>query len=183
MSENDTAGAIQALETERLRLRRLTVDDAATLHRIHHEPGVWTYYTGTPPATAADERAQIESHLARQQHPEFGFRAVVLRQTGEMVGLCGLLSQVVDGQVEAEIAYMLSPRFWGRGLASEAARAVRDRAFQSLRCSHLISLIHPENLPSKRVALAVGMAHIKDTLFRGLPVEVYRVARPEPSKS
>jgi RimJ/RimL family protein N-acetyltransferase len=110
------------VKTERLTLRRLTLDDAPALLRIYHEPGVWTYYSGSPPATVDEERAQIERHLAGQRHPEFGFRAAILPETGELIGRCGLLSQGVDGQTETEIAYLLSPRFWGRGLASEAAR-------------------------------------------------------------
>jgi RimJ/RimL family protein N-acetyltransferase len=167
------------LTSQRLQLRRLTVDDAAALHRIHHEPGVWAFYTGQPPATAEDERAMIEQHLARHPDPEEGFRAVILRQTGEFIGLCGLLAQEVDGQPEHELAYVLSPRFWGRGLAAEAARRVRDFAFAHLHCARLVALIRPDNLASKRVAIATGLRFQRTVRFRDIEVEVYCIAKTE----
>jgi ribosomal-protein-alanine N-acetyltransferase len=165
------------LTTKRLTLRRLIADDAAVLHRIHHEPGVWTYFIGQPPATVDQERAYLEAHLAHYSQQGFGFRAMILRETGELIGRCGLLSQVVEGQAETEVAYLLSPRFWGQGLASEAARRIRDHAFETLGCLRLVSLIHPDNHPSKRVALATGMKYVRNVSFKGVDVAQYDIER------
>ena len=165
------------LTTERLTLRHLEFSDAVTLHHIHHEAGVWEYFTGSPPTSADGERAHIERQLAFYREHGFGFWATVLRETGELIGRCGLLSQVVDGRAETEIADLLYPRFWGRGLASEAVRSIRDYAFQSLRCSRLVSLIHPDNVASKRVATAAGLAYDRNTRFKYMCVEVYCVER------
>jgi len=165
------------LTTERLTLRHLTVNDAVDLHRIHHEAGVWKYFLGSPPASVEEERPFIERNLARYREHGFGFWATVLRETGELIGRCGLLSQEVDGRNETEIAYLLSPRFWGRGLASEAARGIRDHAFQSLGCSRVVSLIHPANVASKRVATAAGLRHARNTRFKDIWVELYCLER------
>ena len=97
-------------------------------------------------------------------------------ETGELVGRCGLLSHRSQAEAQVEVAYLLSPRFWGRGLASEAARAVRDFGFRA-GCSRLVSLIHVENGASKRVARAMGMTLERRTRFRGLDVELFSVSR------
>ena len=120
------------LTTERLTLRHLTMSDAEALHYIHHEVGVWTCLQGLPPASVDDERAKIEEQLARYHEHGFGGWATVWSETGELIGRCGLRAQVIEGQAEMELGYALSPRFWGRELASEAARGIRDYAFASL---------------------------------------------------
>jgi RimJ/RimL family protein N-acetyltransferase len=102
---------------------------------------------------------------------------MVLRETGETIGRCGLLRRELDGAVEIELMYLLSPRFWGQRLASEAARGIRDHAWQSLGFTRLISLIAPENIPSKRVAMAAGMRFVRQTQFNGQLAEVYLIER------
>jgi ribosomal-protein-alanine N-acetyltransferase len=108
--------------------------------------------------------------------------AAVLRGTGEMIGLCGLLRRELDGVFEIELMYVLSPRFWGQRLASEAARGVRDYAGQSLDLTRLISRIAPENVASKRVAMAVGMRFLRPSHFDGQPVEIYLLEGPVPDE-
>ncbi|MES2598922.1 MAG: GNAT family N-acetyltransferase [Verrucomicrobiota bacterium] len=88
------------------------------------------------------------------------------------------LAPFSKGVAEIELAYLLSPRFWGRGLASEAARAIRDLAFSTLGCSRLVSLIHPANLASKRVAHSVGMTFSQTTRHADLEVEVFSITQP-----
>jgi [ribosomal protein S5]-alanine N-acetyltransferase len=85
----------------------------------------------------------------------------------------------VDGERQVEVAYALAPEFWGRGYATEAARAIRDHAFRTLDVPHLISLIDPENAASIRVAQRNGMAFWKTAEFRAHLVRVYRITRAE----
>jgi ribosomal-protein-alanine N-acetyltransferase len=85
----------------------------------------------------------------------------------------------VDGAEEIEIGYRLDPKYWGLGLATEAARAVRDHAFSDLKLDHVISLIHPENVASRRVAEKNGMVVEKETVFRGFPTIVFGIRRAE----
>jgi RimJ/RimL family protein N-acetyltransferase len=78
-----------------------------------------------------------------------------------------------------EIGYRLDPAYWNRGLATEAARAVRDHALNDLKLGRLISLIHPDNTPSRRVAEKNGMSAEKETTFRGFPTIVFSLQGPE----
>ncbi len=172
------------LETKRLILRKLTLDDAEALHRIYYEPGVFKYFSKGPPDSVEAERANIARHLDYYERHGFGLWATILRDSGELVGRCGLLSQEIDGVAEVEIGYLLSPRVWGRGLASEAARSIRDFGFE-LGHSRLISIIDTQNIASKRVAAAIGMTLWKQTQFHNIDVEIYSIiheAQPKAAK-
>jgi RimJ/RimL family protein N-acetyltransferase len=80
---------------------------------------------------------------------------------------------------EVEIGYRLDPAYWNRGLITEAARAVRDHAFEDLKLPRVISLIHPENIPSRRVAEKNGMKIEKEITFRGFPTLVFAITREQ----
>ncbi len=86
---------------------------------------------------------------------------------------------MVDDIEEIEIGYRLHPDHWGQGLGTEAARAVRNYGFDNLKLPRLISLIHPDNVASRRVAEKNGMTPEKETIFRGFPTIVYSISRPE----
>jgi ribosomal-protein-alanine N-acetyltransferase len=105
--------------------------------------------------------------------------AVALRANGRLIGYCGFFAQIVDDVEEIEIGYRLHPDLWGQGLATEAARAVRDHGFDELNLARLISLIHPENVASQRVAEKNGMMPEKRTVFRGFPTIVYSLSQAE----
>ena len=96
-----------------------------------------------------------------------------------LVGYCGFLHQDVDGEKEIEIGYRLHPDYWNRGIATEAARKVRDHAFSDLELPRVISLIHCDNTPSRRVAEKIGMTFEKEILFRGFPTQVFAVIREQ----
>ncbi|HEY1066090.1 MAG TPA: GNAT family N-acetyltransferase [Pirellulales bacterium] len=181
MSRPNADASPVVLETPRLTLRKLTPNDAETLFRLYHEPNVFTFFSKGPPESVEIERANLVRHLDHYERHGFGLWATVLRESGELIGRCGLLNQTVDDQPEVEIGYLLSPRFWGRGLASEAARAIRDFGFGKLGRTRLISIIHVHNEPSKRVARAIGMTPIKQTKFNGVDVEIFAIERSKHS--
>jgi [ribosomal protein S5]-alanine N-acetyltransferase len=79
-----------------------------------------------------------------------------LAARNQLIGYCGFFHQEVDGTNEIEIGYRLHPNYWNKGLATGAAQAVRDNAFRDLNLSRVISLIHPENAASRRVAEKSG---------------------------
>jgi ribosomal-protein-alanine N-acetyltransferase len=93
-----------------------------------------------------------------------------------LIGYCGFFAQIVDDAEEIEIGYRLHPDYWGQGLATEAARAIRDHGFDDLNLPRLISLIHPENVASQRVAEKNGMTPEKETVFRTFPTIVYSIS-------
>ena len=101
--------------------------------------------------------------------------AVILNQTGELLGYCGFYHP--EGFEDVEIGYRLEPKYWNHGLITEAARAVRDHGFSELKLDHLISLIHPQNVASRRVAEKTGMTLETETLFKGFPTQVFGITR------
>jgi [ribosomal protein S5]-alanine N-acetyltransferase len=105
--------------------------------------------------------------------------AAIHRDDNRVIGYCGFFHQPLDETNEIEIGYRLHPDYWGRGLATEAARAVRDHGFADLKLPRVISLIHPENLASRRVAEKNGMRLEKETVFRGFPTLVFAINREQ----
>jgi ribosomal-protein-alanine N-acetyltransferase len=103
--------------------------------------------------------------------------AVIEREGNRLIGYCGFFRQLVDEVDEIEIGYRLDPAYWNPGLATEAARAVRDYAFEKLELERLISLIHPDNHASRRVTEKNGMTVEKKTIFRGYPTLVFSCRR------
>jgi RimJ/RimL family protein N-acetyltransferase len=165
------------LETPRLRLREFIAEDADALARILSDPETMRYYPA--PFDRQGVEDWIQRNLRRYANDGFSLWAIILKESGELIGDCGLIKQVVEGTEEIEVGYHLRRDHWGKGLATEAARAVRDYGFASLKVDRLISLIRPENGPSRRVAERNGMKLWKEVVWRGLPHCVYAVGRGE----
>lgn len=101
--------------------------------------------------------------------------ALIEKQTGKLVGHCGLLVQTVDDETELEIGYSLLPAFWSRGYATEAARTCKNFAFANTLAESLISIISKTNIASQKVARANGMTIDKETTYHDVPVYIYRI--------
>lgn len=168
---------MQIIETSRLILREFMREDGDALALVLSDPVAMRFYP------AAFDRAGVEQWIERniQRYADngHGLWAMVLTSNGEMIGDCGLTVQSVDGECEIEIGYHLRRDLWGQGLATEAARACRDYGFERLPVDRLISLIRPENLPSRRVAEKNGMRLWKEIMWRGLPHVVYAIRRED----
>jgi RimJ/RimL family protein N-acetyltransferase len=107
-----------------------------------------------------------------------GLWAVIFRENASCIGDCGLSIQMVDGVPEPEIGYHIRKDYWKQGLATEAALACRDYAFDTLNMPRIISCMHPDNVPSRRVAEKVGMRLEKSTQGRqNNPVVVYSMIK------
>jgi ribosomal-protein-alanine N-acetyltransferase len=111
----------------------------------------------------------------RYQKDLGGMNALIDRATNEFVGQCGLLVQEIDGIEELEIGYSILPRFWNKGYATEAAIKCRDFAFQHNFSETLISIISINNVKSEKVALKNGMQKTKQTTFKNMQVNIFRV--------
>jgi RimJ/RimL family protein N-acetyltransferase len=167
--------------TERLTLREMDASDTPALARILTDPLAMVAYEG---AFTADE---VDEWLARQREryatDGFGLWAVELRATGEMVGQCGLTTQVIDGQPMIEVGYLFARQWWHQGFAMEAAQACRDWAFEHLPVDVVCSKIRDTNLASMNVAIRNGMTvrHRTVTQFRGvdMPHLVFAITRDE----
>ena len=164
------------LTTARLALRELARDDLDFVADMLADPAVMQYYPRVLARTEAE--AWIERQLGRYRRDGHGLWLVTERATVEPVGQVGLLRQRVADREEWEIGYLLHRRYWHRGYATEAALAVRDYAFQKLSQPRVISLIRPENAPSRRVAHRLGMQPTAHVEFHGFPHLVFARARP-----
>ena len=112
------------------------------------------------------------------RHPELGLWATIHKETGKFIGRCGLLPWTIEGQPEVEVAYTLAQDFWGQGLATEAAHAILQYAFEQLHLSRLICLIDPANHASRRVAEKIGMTlekEVEGIAGDGIPTLIYSI--------
>jgi RimJ/RimL family protein N-acetyltransferase len=129
------------------------------------DPEVMRYY---PKCCSREEAAAwIERQADRYARRGHGLWLVLDKATGEPVGQVGLLVQQVRGVEEMEVAYLIHQPFWHRGLATEAAGACRDHAFNVFSANRVISLIRPENVPSLAVARRLGMRPQPDRIRFG----------------
>jgi len=162
-----------AIETHRLILRELTLDDLEDLAQIYADPVVMKYY---PKSISKEEtKYQITRMINGYQQRGWGLWATIHKADNRFIGRCGLIPQIVDKCSEVEIGYMLAKEYWGQGLATEAACAIRDYGFR-LGYDRLISLIAPGNIASQKVAIKTGLCYQKDTIFLGKTVQVYAIA-------
>lgn len=163
------------LQTQRLSLRELAPEDVDALAKVLSDAETMRYYPA--PFDRAGVADWIQRNLARYANDGYGLWAMVLNSTGELIGDCGLVRQRVDGVDEIEIGYHTRRDLWGRGYATEAARACRDYGFANFTVDRLISLIRPENLPSRRVAEKNGMTIWKEVTRASLLHYVYAIKR------
>jgi RimJ/RimL family protein N-acetyltransferase len=163
------------LETPRLILRELVHEDAAPLAGILSDPETMQFY----PAPYDRQGVVDWIERNRRRYAEYGVSlwALVLKTSRELIGDCGIIPQHVDGELLYEIGYHLRRDFWHQGLATEAAIACRSWGFAHLPVHRMISLIRPQNVPSRRVAERNGMTIWKEVEWRGLPHCVYSITR------
>ena len=168
---------MEILETSRLVLRELRLQDTDSLALVLSDPETMRFYPA--PLKRPEVEQWIARNLSRYASDGHGLWAMVLKSTGEMIGDCGLTVQDVDGATDIEIGYHIRRDLWRQGLATEAARACRDYGFAHLTVPRLISLIRPENLPSRRVAEKNGMKIASETMRKGLLHYVYAITREQ----
>jgi RimJ/RimL family protein N-acetyltransferase len=101
--------------------------------------------------------------------------ALIEKESGLLVGHCGLLVQTVEEKTELEIGYSLLPQFRNKGFATEAATKCRDFAFENEFADSLISIITVNNLPSQHVAIKVGMKRDFVSIYNNNEVYIYRI--------
>jgi ribosomal-protein-alanine N-acetyltransferase len=167
------------IESERLLLRRITRDDYDFFARLHATPEVRRYIGNGQPQSAEESRAWVE-RVAMYKHVNLGFLAVVRKSDGRLIGRCGLSELVVEAKAAAgtiprgwfqraqapagaelretpDLGYTFDPASWGHGYATEAARCVFDYARANLDWPRIVSVIHPDNVRSRRVAERLGL--------------------------
>ena len=148
------------LETKRLFLREMTMSDLDALFAVLGDKEIMQHY----PYSFDEERVRswIERNMDRYKNDGFGLWAVCLKDTGEMIGDCGLTLQNIDGTMLPEIGYHIRKDQQRKGYAKEAAMAVRDWAFQNTEYPALYSYCKYTNVGSFKTAESIGMHFEKE---------------------
>ena len=148
------------IDSDRLFLREMTMDDFDALYKVLADKEIMQHY----PYTFDEERvrAWIQRNMDRYEKFGFGLWAVCLKETGEMIGDCGLTLQNIEGEMLPEIGYHIRADQQRKGYAREAAAAVRDWAFANTDYPALYSYCKYTNVPSYKTAEAIGMHFEKE---------------------
>jgi len=160
---------MQVLRTARLTLREMTVADLDDMAALLGDPQVMRYYPS--PKSRDEAKAWIDWNLDNYRRYGFGLW-VAQTLDGAFVGDCGLTMQEVAGRHEVEVGYHVRPELQGQGLGTEAAMACRDHA-AAVGVTRLIAIIDPENAPSQRVAVKIGLELETTVTVQGRQQRIY----------
>lgn len=164
------------VETERLVIRTWSDADAPLVAPIYAKPEVMRFIPGG--AWSAERTARTISRM-RELDAEngYGYYPVVVKSTGSIVGHCGLGR--LEQTPEIEIAYVFDSTYWGRGYASEAARAIVTHAFSHLDVSRIVAVAFPENVRSIAVMRSIGMTRVGYAQHFGATLVKYEMKKME----
>ena len=166
------------LETERLVLRELTDDDFDALYQILADSDIMQHY----PYTFDEARVKgwIRRNIERYRIFGFGLWAVCRKDTGEMIGDCGLTMQMIGGQIKPEIGYHIRADQQRKGYAREAAIAVRDWTFRNTPFNRIYSYMKYTNEASAKTALSYGCKFVEEFADEENEItKVYAISREE----
>ena len=166
------------LETPRLAFRHFTEADLPELAALYADPDVRRYFpSGT--LSLAETREELDWHLrAARDGERLGLWATVCRDTGALIGRCGLIAWTIDGRPEVEVAYLIARQHWGQGLGTEAAGALVSHGFDVLGRDRLIALIDKDNAASRRTAAKAGLHFERQVQIEGTPAELFVIEKP-----
>jgi len=147
---------MKILETDRLLIRQLTVDDANFILELLNDPSFIQNIGDRNVRTVEDAKAYVlNGPVASYAKNGFGLSLVILKATGESIGMCGLIKRDVLEDVDIGYAYL--PRYWSKGYAIEAALAMKSYAKETVRLNRLVAIVDPANAGSTRVLEKLGM--------------------------
>lgn len=169
------------LETPRLYLRKLCQSDVSSLcETLQDEKAMYAYEHAF---SDEEVRQWLGRQLGRYEKDGFGLWAVILKESGEFIGQCGLTMQECSGRMVPEIGYLFRRDCWHKGYATEAAQACKKYAFETLGLDEVYSIIRDNNLSSRAVAERNGMQvrgqMVKHYYGMDMPHLVYSVKRED----
>jgi RimJ/RimL family protein N-acetyltransferase len=170
----------ESLETDRLSLRRWTLDDRAAVDAIWRERDVWSVLRPNLPFDPDAGRDMLDRHVGHWDRHGFGLWTVTVRPADEIIGWVGASHPTFIGELadRIEIGWTMRPSHWGRGIATEGGAAAIDAVFEHLETDEVISLIQDSNARSVAVAERLGMRHARDVLHPklGADLRVYALS-------
>ena len=163
------------LETPRLILRPFVPGDLDHLAEILTDPDVTRYLPGGTPRTYEQSEQILNFIIDHWNQHGFGWWAVTLKATGELIGWCGL--KLVETTGETEVLYTFVKAQWGQGYATEAARASLRYGFETLKLDRIIAVAVPENRASRHVMEKLGMKYDGIAFYYNSDLASYSITR------
>jgi ribosomal-protein-alanine N-acetyltransferase len=170
------------IETERLLLRPMRAGDLDDLLLIFSDPKVAAAFS-IEPFGRPEMQGWLDRNLKHREQYGYGLFSVVHKAARCLIGNCGLEHMEVGGSHGAELGFDFRSDYWNRGLATEAASAVRNFAFDRLELSRVISLVRRGNAASQRVVEKIGMRHEADLSRNGIDYQLFSSSRDQRPQS
>lgn len=164
------------ITTPRLTIRQMTLDDLDDMQVFLSDPQTLDFWER--PYTDDETRAAIERNIKSYADNGFGRWAVILKETGALIGICGIARSEIDGRDLNDLGYIFDKAHWGKGYATEAAQAVVDYAFEVLRLESITANMPHDHHASRRVAEHLGMVKIgefSNPKNRGIRTFLYEI--------
>lgn len=160
------------IETERLILRQIQPADESGMFALDADPEVHQYLGNKPVKSLSETRQMIA--FIRKQYEENGIGrwAVIEKETNDFIGWAGLklVTETINNHTNYyDLGYRLRSAYWGKGYATEAAKASLDYGFNTLKLQEVFALVDTRNLASKNVLEKVGLKHIENFDLEGRP--------------
>jgi RimJ/RimL family protein N-acetyltransferase len=168
---------VYSIETARVYLRPFTSDYLDAFALTGSDPDVMRYIGDGKPQSREQTQVRLNAIIAHWNQHGFGLWAAIDKASGAWMGFCGL--QFLDNTTEVEVGYRLAKRFWGMGLASEAAKASLRYGFEELALDRIVAVVQPGNIASRRVLEKIGLRYLKDARFYDSDVKYYAMTREE----
>lgn len=162
-------------ETEHLTHRAFEVGDAAAMYALNSHPEVMRY-TGEAPVASVEAAREAIAAYPDFEAVGYGRWACVLKETGGVIGFCGL--KWLEDLGEVDIGFRFLPEFWGRGLGTEAASACLRFGFETIGLGRIIGLVLPANGASVRVLEKIGMSREGEIALDGMRVVRFAAGGP-----
>ncbi len=165
------------IETERIKFRQITTDDLPWLIEMRSPDAVNRYLGGIAMQNAEALTKRLQFYISCYEKFGFGFCAMELKATGELIGTSGL--QPLEDTGEIEVGYNLSEKYWRRSLGYECAYAWLDYGFNTAGLERIVAIAHPDNTGSWRIMEKCGMLYEKTELHYGMECVFYAITHEE----
>lgn len=173
----DSGCHIPTVRAQQLALVPLRPADADTLHRLYQSDGVLRYFPNPTPPPLQHVQRFIAGQQAHWEKYGYGNWGILPEGEQDIIGWAGL--QFLPELNETEVGYLLDRPFWGKGYATQAARASLQFGFEHFDFSHLIALVHPDNMASRRVLEKCGLAYVETVSLWGMDLMRHRIDRQQ----
>lgn len=166
---------MNALETSRLALRRLTLDDAEALFRTVGDRHVMHFWAPGPDQNVKQTCERINAINEHWNIHGFGDWALIEKSQNSLIGFCGL--HYITGTKEVNVGYAIEKSKWNMGFGTEIVKKILDIGFNQLRLKEIVAVIDPRNEASLKLIQKCGLTYWKDSSYMGRPRVVYKIAK------